>query len=206
MKFLVEREIPDGSTHIGYGWSTEPTGEDAWSIRLPTRPDVVGTMEDCAEEAVHARHICGDAFWNHRWFVDDWPIAEVWDLKLAYKDEWEVFAHGHRYAFDHEPTYGELEEIDAPSIGNRVVDSRASHYGWIETNRPAERVRIEVKLDDHAILTATEVARIYGVAYSTVTAWCRDGVLSARRFGRAWAIPASALVDFEPPERGRPRA
>jgi len=205
MKILVEREIPNGSKRIGWGWGTEPTGEDAWSIKLPTRPDVIGTMKDCAEEAEHARRVCGDAFWSGRWFVDDWPIVQIWDLILVYKDEWEVYAHGRRCVFDHEPTYEELENIDAPSIGNRVINSRASHYGWIETNRPVGRVRIEVELDDHAILTVREVARIYGVAYPTVTAWCRDVLLMARKFGRAWAIPASALADFKPPARGRPK-
>jgi len=134
MKILVEREIPNGSKRIGWGWGTEPTGEDAWSIKLPTRPDVIGTMKDCAEEAEHARRVCGDAFWSGRWFVDDWPIVQIWDLILVYKDEWEVYAHGRRCVFDHEPTYEELENIDAPSIGNRVINSRASHYGWIETN------------------------------------------------------------------------
>jgi hypothetical protein len=29
----------------GWGWSNTPTGEDAWSIELPSKPEYTGTLK-----------------------------------------------------------------------------------------------------------------------------------------------------------------
>jgi len=57
------------------------------------------------------------------------------------------------------------------------------------------------------LLSVDEVAAIEGVAISTVTRWCRDGVIPhAFKMGGGrrgvWVIPKSALKEFERPIPG----
>lgn len=59
------------------------------------------------------------------------------------------------------------------------------------------------------LLTTREVADRLDAPLNTVLSWCRKGYLEGAqkigcgRRGR-WAIPESALEDFEPPRMGRP--
>ena len=47
-------------------------------------------------------------------------------------------------------------------------------------------------------LTVAEVAALRGASPSAVKNACADGTLPATRFGRAWAIPASAAAKWTP--------
>lgn len=53
---------------------------------------------------------------------------------------------------------------------------------------------LEENTMNERLLTVEEAAEHYRVAISTVRKWCADGSLAAVRRGRAWRIPASALV------------
>jgi len=60
---------------------------------------------------------------------------------------------------------------------------------------------------DPDVLTAAQVAAHFGVGHSTVTDWCRKGLLrGTEQVGignrKTWRIPRSALDDFEPPRIG----
>jgi excisionase family DNA binding protein len=59
-------------------------------------------------------------------------------------------------------------------------------------------------------LTAKEVAELLNVGRSTINLWCRNGTLQGALqeqtpFGSVWYIPKSSLVNFNAPERGRPK-
>lgn len=56
-------------------------------------------------------------------------------------------------------------------------------------------------------LTVKKVAERFGVASSTVRAWCLRGTLKGARLeespsGSYYAIPESSLAGFDPPKRG----
>ena len=64
----------------GWGWSCTPTGEDAWSISPPSKPDYTGTLNQISAD----RH--GDRTWksmqsvftNTSWFYDGLPVHSTW--------------------------------------------------------------------------------------------------------------------------------
>ncbi len=56
------------------------------------------------------------------------------------------------------------------------------------------------------ILTADQVAEATGLSAQMVRDYCRrDAFPGARRLGRAWIIPRSALKKFKRNDLGRPR-
>lgn len=55
------------------------------------------------------------------------------------------------------------------------------------------------------VLTAEEIAGIFGRRPFTVRRWCRKGILPARRLPHDWVVTASALEGFSPPVMGRPK-
>jgi len=58
-------------------------------------------------------------------------------------------------------------------------------------------------------LKASEVAKQLGVASITVRKWLLAGLFPNARLeetiaGKIWLVPENDLIDFVPPERGRP--
>ncbi len=55
---------------FGWGWSTTPTGEDAYSIETPDAPDYEGTLNQLQEARRNDRAFnnLGGAFFNTAWF------------------------------------------------------------------------------------------------------------------------------------------
>ena len=60
------------------------------------------------------------------------------------------------------------------------------------------------------MLTTSEVMQRLDAPYQTVVAWIKKGLLpGAKREdtprGPVWMVPASSVINFEPPKMGRPR-
>jgi len=71
---------------FGWGWSCQPTGQDAYSIETPTRPDVTGTINQCRQYADTDRTFksikSGGTFYNTAWFYDGKRIVATWAYGL----------------------------------------------------------------------------------------------------------------------------
>ena len=68
------------SRKFGWGWSTTPTGEDAYSIEAPTVPDYEGTLKQLDEAINNDRAFqnLGGAFFNTAWFYGGQRISHTW--------------------------------------------------------------------------------------------------------------------------------
>ena len=66
----------------GWGWSCTPTGEDAWSIERPAKPDCTGTLNQIQAYANGDRTWksmqSGGTFTNTSYFYDGKPIHSTW--------------------------------------------------------------------------------------------------------------------------------
>lgn len=67
---------------LGWGYSTQPTGRDAYSIETPARPDYTGTFRQVCEQRDNDRtfNSLGGAYYNEAWFVGGKRIKAVWGL------------------------------------------------------------------------------------------------------------------------------
>jgi hypothetical protein len=68
---------PNRTRKWGWGYSTTPSGVDAYSIVPPTRPDYVGTLKQVREAIRNDRayNSLGGAFHCDRWFYDGKPLS-----------------------------------------------------------------------------------------------------------------------------------
>ena len=75
---------------FGWGWSTSPTGEDAYSIKAPTAPDYTGTAASVRRKSRSdvAFQSLGGAFYNTAWFYDGRRITHTfcYDLVADHND------------------------------------------------------------------------------------------------------------------------
>jgi excisionase family DNA binding protein len=55
------------------------------------------------------------------------------------------------------------------------------------------------------VVTAPEVARIFGVSEAVVRLWCRQGKLKARKAGRDWLIPQTELEALKTKKAPNPK-
>lgn len=71
--------IVTDSTKFGWGWSCTPTGEDAYSIKTPSKPDYEGTLEKLRKDIANdqAFQNLGGAFYNTAWFYDGKRILKT---------------------------------------------------------------------------------------------------------------------------------
>jgi hypothetical protein len=73
----TERITIDNPTRTrkwGWGWTNTPTGEDAYSIKVPSAPDYTGTLKQIfaciACDRTYASMKSGGTFTNTDWFYD----------------------------------------------------------------------------------------------------------------------------------------
>lgn len=67
-------ENPTRTRKWGWGWTNTPTGRDAYSIEIPSRPDYTGTMKQVlkaiSEDRTYRSMKSGGTFTNTAWFYD----------------------------------------------------------------------------------------------------------------------------------------
>jgi len=72
-------EVTRRSSEFGWGYSTNPTGEDAYSIESPISPNYTGTVNQVyrakSEDPIYNN--LGGAFSNSCWFYDGKRIYSV---------------------------------------------------------------------------------------------------------------------------------
>ena len=78
------------SRKFGWGWSTTPTGEDAYSIETPSAPDYEGTLSQlrkamAADKAFQTN--LGSVFYNTAWFYDGRRITHTWQFSIIAEPE-----------------------------------------------------------------------------------------------------------------------
>lgn len=96
---------------FGWGWSTIPTGEDAYSIEVPEAPDYVGTLNQLDEARANdkAFHSLGGVFYNTAWFWNGKRITHTWawaalESPVTPLGEWrENVKYGWRWVSGFEP-------------------------------------------------------------------------------------------------------
>lgn len=92
----VTIDEPIKSRKWGWGYETEPTGEDAYSIKAPSRPDYRGTPKSLlraqGNDRTYQSFIGGGTYVNAAWFYEGkmveairvgnrwWDPADFWDL------------------------------------------------------------------------------------------------------------------------------
>lgn len=68
----MEAQITARTRKLGYGYSCTPTGDDAYSIETPGRPDYVGTFRQIraalSEDRTHRSLHSGGTYTNEQWF------------------------------------------------------------------------------------------------------------------------------------------
>lgn len=73
------------SRKFGWGWSTTPIGEDAYSIERPSIPDYEGTLNQLDEAISNDKAFqgMGGAFFNTAWFYDRRRITHTWQFGIT---------------------------------------------------------------------------------------------------------------------------
>ncbi len=68
------------SRKFGWGWSSTPTGENAYSIEVPDAPDYTGTLRQLFQDRADdvAFHSLDGAFYDTAWFYDGRGITHTW--------------------------------------------------------------------------------------------------------------------------------
>ena len=70
----------------GWGWSCTPTGEDAWTIKEPTRPNYTGTLNQIGNDRGADRNWksmqSGGTFTNSLFFYDGKPVRSTWTFGI----------------------------------------------------------------------------------------------------------------------------
>lgn len=65
---------PTRSRKWGWDWTNTPTGRDAYSIEIPSRPSYTGTLRQVlkaiSEDRTYASMKSGGTFTNTAWFYD----------------------------------------------------------------------------------------------------------------------------------------
>ena len=80
------------SRKFGFGWSTEPTGRDAYSIKPPEAPNYTGTiksiMRSRASDRAYQTYATGNAtnYYATRWFWNGKPITHIYRSGRLSKD------------------------------------------------------------------------------------------------------------------------
>lgn len=100
----------------GWGWSCTPTGEDAYSIETPSRPTVVGTLNQIQKDndVTYQSLKSGGTFTNSAWFWDGQRITATWTFGLIKSGENKV-------------------DIPEPNYENMSMDQSAqAHSEWQE--------------------------------------------------------------------------
>ena len=77
---MPEHTITRKTRNLGWGWTTQPTGRNAYEIETPTRPDYTGTIRQIREQIADDRSYnnLGGAFSNTAWFVAGKHIVSAW--------------------------------------------------------------------------------------------------------------------------------
>lgn len=77
---MTELVVSLEDKRFGWGWSTTPTGKDAYSIELPSAPDHTGTVKQVREasQADTGFQNLGGAFYNTAWFYGGRRITHSW--------------------------------------------------------------------------------------------------------------------------------
>jgi hypothetical protein len=72
------------SRNLGLGWTNQPTGEDAYSIKIPSAPDHVGGLAAVERGLAEAAHYnSGGTFYNVALFVGSQRVIEIVDPPLG---------------------------------------------------------------------------------------------------------------------------
>lgn len=94
---------------MGWNYSTDPTGEDAYSIKIPCSPHFEGTVEQIKQAIREDRgfNSLGGAFYSTAWFYNGRRIIATWD-----------------YAIIHAPTPNEAANMSDEEYYEKC------EYGW----------------------------------------------------------------------------
>ena len=80
------------SRSFGWAWSCTPTGEDAYSIEIPSRPDYTGTYGQVVDAMLADRTFAsikgGGGFYATAWFYKGGRIVAT---QIARDDWWQGF-------------------------------------------------------------------------------------------------------------------
>jgi len=125
---------PTRTRKWGWGYSTNPTGRDAYSIEMPSRPDYTGTLKTVQDaidsDRTYASMKSGGTFINTQWFYDGKRITN----RAEFIDWWN--------SFDREETYPTLKLEVKGAIDKSVA---AAALGSMTSDAKAEAARINGK-------------------------------------------------------------
>ena len=163
------------SRKFGWGYTFTPTGEDAYSIETPSRPDHVGTLNQIDDDIASDRtwRARGGAFYNTAWFHDGKRILATWAFDIV-----------------SQPSPNESADMTTDEFFAQC------EYGWRWVNgwRPPEdasdvKIRLEIQ-----ILTIQDIAHEFGITTRRARALAKN---RHERFGIGQQLPGGQWV-FRP--------
>jgi len=181
------------SCEFGWGYTFTPTGEDAYSIEIPTRPDHVGTLRQIQDAVANDKtwQSKDGAFYNTAWFYDGKRIIATW-----------VFDIISQPAADEAANMNTDEFYDACEYGWRWVNGWRDPMYPLDQARPGPidplafvpieaNVKIRVELQ---ILTVADLAREFSITTRRARALAKN---RHERFGIGQQLPSGQWV-FRP--------